>query len=127
MLLTEAVETRVTAKAILRDVGGWVKGIVGENYPLDFKDSEVLDQIYKKNLLEKHIQNPSKIAVCFIYGRFKYRTKNTMTVDCLKRFINLLRSNSKDRQRIILNHIHNRLDTIERFDVDRLNESDIPF
>ena len=48
VLFREAMETRVTAKAVLRDIGGWVKGVVGENYPLDFKDSEVLDQIYKK-------------------------------------------------------------------------------
>lgn len=54
LLLREAMLTRPKAKANFRQVynpetGQMVtKGIVGENYPLDFSDVEVLDQIYKK-------------------------------------------------------------------------------
>lgn len=58
-LFTEAMRTRPEAKGVFRQVyeklntpeeHKIVKGVVGENYPLDFQDSEILDQIYKKSV-----------------------------------------------------------------------------
>ena len=89
---------------------------------------ERMENIYKKNLLEESLQNSAELTRCFVSGEYRYIRTNTIFLSCLKGFIALLKKNPKEKQRIIINNLHNRIDTIERYAKPVFpSDDDIPF
>lgn len=88
---------------------------------------ENLEKTYKKNLLEESVQNPVELTRCFVSGQYHYMKNKTIFVSCLKKFIELLKNNPKEKQRIIINNLQNRLDSIERYANLPYSNDDIPF
>lgn len=84
-----------------------------------------LDNIYRNSILEDLIQNPNKIASCFVKGEFFYNKEVEIYVETLKSFLNILKSVSLDKKKIILNNLWQRLDKIKRY--TRNTDEDLPF
>lgn len=83
-----------------------------------------LETISRNSLLEDYVQNPVSISREFVSGNFKYYKNIEFPVSTLNNFIKLLKSVSVDKQRIILNNLWQRLDTVERY---TNYDDDLPF
>jgi eukaryotic-like serine/threonine-protein kinase len=57
----------------------------------------------------------ASICRCFIQGSYFFNSKFKVDVIDLKNFLYLLKSVSKDKQKIISNNIWQRLDSIKRY------------
>jgi len=77
-----------------------------------------LEDTYRNSVLEEFVQNPSSITNCFISGNYYFNRKNKLSVDTLGRFIKLLKSSSLSKQRIIMNNLWQRLDSVARYSED---------
>jgi serine/threonine-protein kinase len=87
-----------------------------------------LEDLYQNSILENDIQNINKLTRIFVTGNYKYFPKKIFKVKTLLDFIKLLKSNSEDRQKIILNNLWERLDSIERYSEFSIEEhDDLPF
>lgn len=86
-----------------------------------------LDNLYKKNILEENVQNIVDMTRCFVSGEYEYRTSIEITVVCLKEFIELLKKNPKEKQKIIINNLQNRIDSIDRYTKTSVMGDDVPF
>lgn len=75
-----------------------------------------LEEIYKNSMLEELVQNPSAVARVFVRGQYYYNQKKTINIYELKDFLQLIKSGSPDKKRIILNNLWQRLDSIKRYD-----------
>ncbi|WP_144162837.1 protein kinase family protein [Paraburkholderia sp. BCC1885] len=85
-----------------------------------------LEAAYKKVMLEKDVPNSGVVLLCFVKGAMKYRTKTRFSVeDDLRKFIDMFRSVSREKQNIIIANLSNRLDAVERYSDEM--DSDIPF
>ena len=73
-------------------------------------------------MLEENVQNARTIIRVFLNGTYYYNPNTTMDVKVLREFINLLKSCSIEKTKIIMMNIQNRLDGIQRY-----TEEDIPF
>ncbi|WP_201526641.1 protein kinase family protein [Psychrobacter frigidicola] len=80
-----------------------------------------LEILYKNSMLEDFIQNNGNLLKCFIKGGFAYKTTEILEVDTIFKFHKFLSESSKEKQKLIVNHIWQRLDKAKRFD------DDIPF
>ncbi|EKR15542.1 protein kinase domain-containing protein [Leptospira interrogans] len=83
-----------------------------------------LSEVYKANLLEENIQDLSKLIGCFINGSYRYYTKEYVSNEIIKLFLDLLKRSSPEKRNIILINLHNRLDTVTK---DVYDKDDIPF
>lgn len=83
-----------------------------------------LEIILRNSLLEDYVQNPVSIAREFVAGNYRYYKNVKFPVNKLAGFIKFLKSVSIDKQKIILNNLWRRLDTIERY--TEYND-DLPF
>jgi len=81
-----------------------------------------LEDVYRKNMLEKEILNTHIFISVFINGTYYYKKDKTMDVKVLKNFINFLKSCSTEKTKIIMMNIQNRFDSIQRY-----TENNIPF
>ena len=81
-----------------------------------------LEEIHRINMLEDSIQNTRAIIKVFLRGSYYYNKDVTMEIWVLKNFINLLKSCSTEKIKVIMINIQNRLDGIQRY-VD----AEIPF
>jgi len=81
-----------------------------------------LEDIYRKNMLEKYLQNARTIIRVFLNGTYYYNKNVSMSVWVLKEFINLLKSCSTEKTKIVMMNIQNRLDGVQRY-----TEEEIPF
>ena len=87
-----------------------------------------LDDCYRAVMLEEYVPTNKKVLNCFINGAYYFSKKNLISVNCLKNFLALLRSCSKDKKEIILANIMTRLDAAERYtEVPPSTSEDIPF
>jgi len=79
-----------------------------------------LEEIHRMNMLEetKHKSSYS----CFLSGTYHYNKYSTMNIWVLKNFINLLKSCSTEKFKVIIMNIQNRFDGIKRY-----TEMEIPF
>ncbi len=84
-----------------------------------------MKEIYKSSILEENIQNPNKLIKCFIEGSFKYYPSAEVKVDDLNIFLNFISSASKEKQKIILNNLWQRLDKFKRISSNL--SDDLPF
>lgn len=83
--------------------------------------SEIIRSIgtlYQNSILEDFVQNNGSLGKCFIKGNFAYNDYDILDVDTLRDFYNFLNESSKEKQKIIVNHIWHRLDKCKRFDTD---------
>jgi len=86
------------------------------------------ENIYKKNILEEYLQNPVELVRCFISGQYYYHKSEELSTTCLKNFIDLLKKHPKEKQRIIINNLQNRFDTIKRYSEPPFSiDEDVPF
>ena len=85
-----------------------------------------LHEIHMNSLLEESIQNNNKLIQCFIAGNFKYKVKRDFSTSILGKFISMFNGQSNEKKKIILNHLWNRFDAIEREEVF-LPSDDLPF
>lgn len=83
-----------------------------------------LENLYKDSILENYIQNNWRLIKCFIKGWFKYNTKVNIYTDALKDFLNFLKWNPRNKQKIILNNLWWRFDSIEK---EEISVDDLPF
>jgi len=81
-----------------------------------------LEEVHGNSILEYVLPNPKVLVNCFIKSGFRYKKKEDFSVRTLKSFIDLLKGASKDKQRVILNHLSQRFDALDRIIVD-----DLPF
>lgn len=95
------------------------------NYSNDIgKIIKGLEVISRDSLLEDYVQNPVSIAREFVSANYRYFKNVKFSVSTLNNFIKLLKSVSIDKQKIILNNLWQRLDTIERYTEYK---DDLPF
>jgi len=85
-----------------------------------------LEDAYRKVMLEDVLPANTIVIRCFLNGAYYFSNKIFMDVAHLKRFIELLRSCSKEKKNVILSNIFTRLDALSRYD-EKANFDDIPF
>ncbi len=85
-----------------------------------------LNNIYRDSILEENIQNLSRLARSFVKGNFKYFKNTEFKVKNLNEFISLLKSSPKEKQKIIINNLWQRLDKIER-NYSKPHDEPLPF
>ncbi|WP_341225421.1 protein kinase family protein [uncultured Arcticibacterium sp.] len=84
-----------------------------------------IQEVHRNSILEDNIQNQNRLARCFIKGNFRYWKNREIKVDAVYDFSKFLSSSSKERQKVILNNLWQRLDKIDRHDPSE--EVDLPF
>ena len=84
-----------------------------------------LSDVYNSNMLENEIFNLPELIRIFITGKYSYWKERTFYVYTLKEFLQFFRSCSNQKQRIILNNLYNRLQTIEKYVENPFG--DVPF
>ena len=85
-----------------------------------------LRNVYNNSILEEVIQNSNSITKCFIDGNYRYWKSREIKVETLKNFIDFIDSISKEKRKIVINNLWQRLDQIQRHDPD-LEADDLPF
>ncbi|MBG0869197.1 protein kinase family protein [Burkholderia sp. 9777_1386] len=83
-----------------------------------------LETAYKKVMLEDTVPDPALISRCFVNGGYKYIKSYKFQVNNLKRFIDMFRKCSSEKQGIIIANLHARLDAKTRYPS---SSDDIPF
>lgn len=83
-----------------------------------------LENIYRGCMLEEHLPDSSVVLSAILRGGYSYRKVGFPTA-ALKAFIDLLRTTTLAKQRIVLANLHGRLDAITRYEQD--DSDDIPF
>jgi serine/threonine-protein kinase len=87
-----------------------------------------LEDAYQRNMLEEEVQNVIDITRSFINGSYYTLRSRTISVYELKNFIDLIKQTNKEKQRIIMLNLYNRLNKIERYTVTKDDfTDDIPF
>jgi len=96
------------------------------NYITDIdKVIKSLEDILQVSSLEDYIQNPSQVIQAFIKGDYYYKRNSEFLVSHLKFFIELLRQNSIERRKVILNNLWQRFDKKPRYSYNP--DTDLPF
>jgi serine/threonine-protein kinase len=83
-----------------------------------------LGDLYQKFMLEQNVPDCIGIMRCFIDGTYYYR-KAGFPVPVVRQFLELLRSCSNERLRVLLGNLHTRFDEIPRYTKEAVD--DIPF
>ncbi len=86
----------------------------------------MLESAYRSFMLEEEVPNASVVINCFILGDYSYRPKG-MDVGKVKAFIDVLKSVTSEKQRIILANLHTKFDSIERDTKYSGMMADVPF
>jgi serine/threonine protein kinase len=84
-----------------------------------------LEKAYSNCMLEESIQNNNSVGRCFVKGQYTYSKKAFLHVISFKDFLENLRSFPKDKQKVIINNLWQRLDNITR--KNPVLEDDLPF
>ena len=71
-----------------------------------------LEKLITENVLEKNIQNNSKLIECFLKGSYRYSTIKNIEVSCVISFCKFLKYKPNHMQKIVVNNIIERLKTI---------------
>jgi len=85
-----------------------------------------LEDTYKKVMLEEYVPANTLVIRRFVNGAYYYSNKGMILVSCVKSFVDLLRSCSKEKKNIIVSNILTKLDAIKRYD-EKADTDDIPF
>ena len=100
----------------------------GAKYVTDTsKIQSQLGEVYKKFMLEEYVPNAALVLRCFVTGNYYYR-QTGLEVDTVREFVQLLKSATEEKRRIVIANLHCRLDNVTRYDENRAPPSDdIPF
>jgi len=89
---------------------------------------ENLDTAHTTSMLEEKVQNANMVIKVFIEWTYSYWPKKWMETNTLNEFLNFLKNSTEQKQKIIINNIWGRLDTVEReAKKDEISIDDIPF
>ncbi len=88
---------------------------------------QALENAYRSFMLEELVPDASVVIGCVVVGGGYYYHKVGFPVWVVKAFLNLLKSSSPDKNKIILANIHTRLDAITRYGKIGPDDDDIPF
>ncbi len=72
-----------------------------------------LENVVKENSLEFFIQSNSKLINCFVSGPYRYTTATNIQVEVVTKFYEFFIKLSSEKQKNVLDNIHNRLNTIK--------------
>jgi serine/threonine protein kinase len=86
-----------------------------------------LEECYKKVMLEQYVPNNSLVLQCLINGSYYYSRRYFISVDVLKKFVDLFRACSREKKNIIISNLQTKLDSIKRYDEGEEPAEDIPF
>ena len=86
-----------------------------------------LEDTHKKVMLEEYVSTNTLVISCFLNGAYYYSNKVLIPVRCIKSFVDLFRSCSREKKNIIVSNIHTKLDSIDRYDEKADFANDIPF
>lgn len=81
-----------------------------------------LEDVVKENSLELFIQSNSKLINCFVSGPYKYKINVNIKVEVVTKFYEFFIKLPREKQKNVLDNIHNRLNTI-KIELD----DDLPF
>jgi serine/threonine-protein kinase len=84
-----------------------------------------LDSLYRSVMLEEILPSNSGLVGCFVNGSYFFSRRNTVEVDVVRSFVDLLRSCARDKKEVVISNIHTRLDAVQRYDDQA--DLDIPF
>jgi serine/threonine-protein kinase len=84
-----------------------------------------LEDAYNASMLETVLQNNALIAKCFVKGNYTIFIKQYFYISTIGNFIKFFKFQPVEKQKIILNNLWQRLDTIEI--VKDKQEDDLPF
>lgn len=73
-----------------------------------------LEAIHRTCMLEENVPDHVRILRCFLIGTYRYFKQREFPVYVLRDFVSLLKRISHEKQRIVLSHLHTRLDNVER-------------
>lgn len=97
------------------------------NYITDIdKIIKALEDVLQVSSLEEFIQNPSQVTQAFLKGDHYYKKNAEMLVSHLKAFIELLKENSIERQKVIINNLWQHFDKKPRYSDEEVTD-DLPF
>lgn len=85
-----------------------------------------LTSIYNGCILEEVVPSAWRISKAFIYGEYYFRSKYNFSVSTLKQFSFLMKAMPPEKKKVILSHLHGRLDQIPRYNKPDLDD-EIPF
>ncbi len=87
-----------------------------------------LEDAYRKVMLEDRLPSNTLVIGCFLNGSYYFSNRVFMEVANLRRFIELLRSCSREKKSIVLSNIFARLDASPRYQEKiKYEGDDIPF
>lgn len=96
-----------------------------------FKSTEdiqnLLENYYKRNMLENELPNNSELIRCFFNGGFYFNVKERVYVSTLKNFIDVFRNSSLEKKNIIISNLQSKLDAVKRYDATPTEWDDVPF
>ncbi len=84
-----------------------------------------LKESYMKFMMEEYVTSVSSVVRCFIQGSYYYNSNTSFPVSVVNDFLDLLRSASTEKKRIIVSNLHTRFDSIKRYDQEL--EDSVPF
>lgn len=99
----------------------------GAKYFDDFgKLHQQLEDVYRTFMLEEVVPDAALVTRCLIKSTYEYR-KTGFPVYVVKNFLHLLKSSTKEQNRVIMSNIHTRLDAIPRYAPRNPEDDDVPF
>lgn len=84
-----------------------------------------LEDVFQVSSLEDYIQNPIKISQAFLKGEYYYTSKTKFLVFHLKYFLELLKQNSPEKKKVIINNLWERFDKKPKY--GHPDDDDLPF
>lgn len=92
------------------------------------KATTALENAYRMFMLENVVPDAGVVARCFIRGGYYKRSKPGLPVWTVRDFVQLLKTVSPEKRRIVLSNLQTRLDAIDRYDQNVVVDGDsIPF
>lgn len=84
-----------------------------------------LEDAYRRFVLEEVVPNAALVLRCFVEGTYYYR-KMGFRVSAVRNFLQLIKTSTNEKRKIILANIHTRLDSLQRYDANHTDD-DVPF
>lgn len=86
-----------------------------------------LEDAYRSVMLEAEVPQATIILSCFLNGAYYFSKNRLISVDNVRRFLQLFRSLARGRKDIVLRNLHTRLDATPRYHEQSDFDDDIPF
>jgi len=122
----DKADYRLFAEELLKSLSNIAQDIT---YNTDIEEIyKKLSQIYKNSMLEDVVYDMAGIINVFIQWDSRYYPRKRMHTVVLWEFLRLLRTHSKEEQKIILDHLRIRISNVDKIEkIDEITIDDIPF